>query len=47
MIWEGIKGYKKVATNQKESSANHNKNESINGHPANFSIFGTIVGALT
>lgn len=43
MIWEGIKGYRQ----SKSSPSAAPGQDSIKGHPANLSIFGIIVGALT
>lgn len=45
MILEGIRGYKKSNSNEKIVVPEQDK--TINGHGANFSIFGMIVGTLT
>jgi uncharacterized membrane protein YfcA len=45
MIREGIKGLKQ--SNSPANAPSPNQEQSINGHPANLSIFGAIVGTLT
>lgn len=48
MIWEGIKGYQKIKHNHNEQpKIQGSMTESIEGHPANLSIFGVTIGVLT